>query len=426
MEAAPHPRPGQAGAGKVVSFPPVMRTMARTCLGWSAVLLGLLALSGCNSEGYPENLEYRQRSDPLVTEPPQIQPTSFDNPGQFPHFLEDPNYPLLKVPGLVRFPRDIDADKLDEIQEGLKALFGTPREPRLDRATRRALKLSQAQLEEGSTLYRLHCVHCHGLPGDGRGPTAPWINPHPRDFRQGIFKFTSSRQDLGVRKPRRRDLLRTVREGIEGTAMPSFKELQTADEDIDKIISYVIHLSLRGQTEFKIMKDLLTPGSEVGKISTALRRNLAAFARQWVDAENNPIVPPEEYPYPYPVQPADDHDGVLGDSVRNGQEIFKDSKRGGCMSCHFDYGRQGPYYYDNWGTIVRPMDLTKGVYRGGRRPIDLYYRIHSGINGSNMASLLDVEGETPKDREKRIWDLINFLQVLPYPEMRKKYDIKLD
>jgi hypothetical protein len=72
------------------------------------------------------------------------------------------------------------------------------------------------------------------------------------------------------------------------------------------------------------------------------------------------------------------------------------------------------------------MDLTKGVYRGGRRPIDLYYRIHSGINGSNMASLLDVEGETPKDREKRIWDLINFLQVLPYPEMRKKYDIKLD
>ena len=26
----------------------------------------------------------------------------------------------------------------------------------------------------------------------------------------------------------------------------------------------------------------------------------------------------------------------------------------------------------------------------------------------------------------QIWDLVNFLQVLPYPEMRRKYGIEID
>ena len=77
------------------------------------------------------------------------------------------------------------------------------------------------------------------------------------------------------------------------------------------------------------------------------------------------------------------------------------------------------YKYDAWGTIVRPTDLTTGIYRGGRRPIDLYWRIHSGINGVSMPASEKLE---PKD----IWDLVNFLQVLPYPAMREKYKINLE
>ena len=40
------------------------------------------------------------------------------------------------------------------------------------------------------------------------------------------------------------------------------------------------------------------------------------------------------------------------------------------------------------GTRCVPDDPTQksatGVYRGGMRPIDLYYRIHAGINGAPM------------------------------------------
>ena len=38
-------------------------------------------------------------------------------------------------------------------------------------------------------LYRQHCVHCHGITGDGAGPTAQFLMPYPRDFRTGEFKF---------------------------------------------------------------------------------------------------------------------------------------------------------------------------------------------------------------------------------------------
>ena len=56
----------------------------------------------------------------------------------------------------------------------------------------------------GSKHFRLHCLHCHGLTGDGRGPSGKWLNPHPRDYRQGLFKFQSVNQaaDGTIRPPR--------------------------------------------------------------------------------------------------------------------------------------------------------------------------------------------------------------------------------
>jgi mono/diheme cytochrome c family protein len=101
-------------------------------------------------------------------------------------------------------------------------------------------------------LYRRHCVHCHGVTGDGAGPTAMFLNPYPRDFRHGAFKFKSTR--LGD-KPTDDDLRRTLQQGIPGTAMPSFKLLATTE--IDALVEYVKYLAIRGETE----KSLLT---EVG------------------------------------------------------------------------------------------------------------------------------------------------------------------
>jgi mono/diheme cytochrome c family protein len=63
--------------------------------------------------------------------------------------------------------------------------------------------------------------------------------------------------------------------------------------------------------------------------------------------------------------------------------------------------------------MVRPRELPRGHFRGGRRPVDIYYRIQSGINGSGM---LKQGGLLSPDQ---IWDVVNFVRALPYPAMRQ-------
>jgi mono/diheme cytochrome c family protein len=472
VEAA---HPGQPKSGWSSAETSVISGLFTRKSAWMAAaffpgFFGLLLLGGCNSTSYPEDFQYPQRTDPLVLESLNNapMPTQFDKPGEFLRMFEEPSYPLLQFKEgpkyALRFPevdprtgkQGIPNKYLTAIESGLNELFGTPRNPivrvgtkkvgkrqyrGISKETRKALKLDTKTLERGSTLYRLHCLHCHGVPGDGRGPTAPWVNPHPRDYRQGIFKFTSVRPPAdGFWKPRRDDLLRTLRQGIDGTSMPAFNLLAT--EDLEHLVSYVIHLSLRGETEFQVMSQLLQ-GDEDSQKNVNVAEALSFWMNKLVDdgwmlSEKNVIVPPEQYPYPYkskkddrPIQPGgsgyDDQDlETLKKSVQRGHAIFKDPKKGGCIGCHFDYGRQSQLAYDAWGTIIRPANLTLGVYRGGRRPIDLYRRIYSGVNGSNMAPLVILDGESEKDHQQRLWDLVNFVQVLPYPAMRDKFGIEID
>jgi hypothetical protein len=58
-------------------------------------------------------------------------------------------------------------------------------------------------------------------------------------------------------------------------------------------------------------------------------------------------------------------------------------------------------------TTVR-WNLRLGVYRGGRRPLDLYYRIHAGINGAPMPA---AKGTVPPED---IWHIVNYIRSLPY------------
>ena len=57
--------------------------------------------------------------------------------------------------------------------------------------------------------------------------------------------------------------------------------------------------------------------------------------------------------------------------------------------------------------------MNRGIYKGGRRPIDIYWRIAKGINGAQMPG----HYPSPLD-EKQVWDLVNFVLALPYePEL---------
>jgi mono/diheme cytochrome c family protein len=314
--------------------------------------------------------------------------------------------------------------------------FGTPADPKVvgaEEAMVRALQIDSGTLREGSKLYRVHCLHCHGLTGDGRGPTARWVNPHPRDYRRGLFKFQSVDQTDGVtRKPRREDIWRTLKMGIENSSMPSFALLAT-DTEIEKLISYVIHLSIRGEVEYQIFSKYLSFNSKTGEYSSQgmetpipelVPQLTKLFVTLWYDSQSKEIIPD--------ARPVYTSEKERAEAAKRGWDIFrgKAAVQGGatCISCHTDYGRQSRWKFDEWGTLVKPTNLTAGYYRGGRRPIDLYYRIHSGINGSGMAHNGGNFRQSPEQKarnEHPIWDLVSFLQVLPYPQMRQAYGITI-
>jgi mono/diheme cytochrome c family protein len=401
-------------------------------MGGVPVLLGILLLSGCDTESYSPDQRYTVRTDPLMTQPPDTDQRRPDRPGQLPlmslgELAKDKDNPLYVLHDGKKLldPRDLSADQRAQFKRTLEDLFGTPAQPTIkptEAVTSKDLeemRLDDVTLAEGSTLYRRHCLHCHGLTGDGRGPTGPWVNPHPRDYRQGVFKFTST-MGGNDRKPRREDLLRTLRQGVEGTSMPSFGLLP--DEQLEALISYVIHLSLRGEVEFDTMLTLLKGESlEGGSIESSLKGGLEAFAERWKNYQKTEkVIKPD----PFPVV----SDDQRKQSVQRGQQIFRDPDKGGCISCHVDYGRSAVFKYDVWGTLVRPADLTAGTYRGGRRPIDLYWRVYGGINGAGMTSYdkLRPNAQQQADKVDNLWDIVNFLQVLPYPAMRQEYGISID
>jgi mono/diheme cytochrome c family protein len=406
-------------------------------LGWLLALAPLLAfLPGCGSDNYSESMIYPVRSDPLITDTSEREFPEPDRPGQLPLMnfkdIDDSRNPFHQEAKDPKFkyvdPKKLTRDDRQELEDVLQDVFGTPANPEvgmISAETRNLLQLDKDTLKEGSRLYRLYCLQCHGLTGDGRGPTSKWVNPHPRDYRLGLFKFQSVDQKKNPNSPPRRDdLYRTIHEGVEGTAMQSYNMLP--EPDLNALVSYVIHLSIRGQAEAELLKatsfdskkNTLTFGKGTGGEITAFvkgKRNTGGMVREiaeaWREAQEdtNKIVPDEAY------RIKDGDLKALAESSQRGYDIFagRGPVVGGCATCHFDFGRKSPYKFDKWGTMVKPRDLTQSVYRGGRRPIDFYYRIHSGINGSGMPS----HANTLK--ADQIWDVVNFVRALPFPEMRK-------
>jgi cytochrome c553 len=146
----------------------------------------------------------------------------------------------------------------------LERLFGTPDDPKLPEAitadddlkTLVSVENLQAasgpELAEGRGLYRTYCARCHGITGNGRGETAALVEPYPRDYRPGIFKFKSTARGS---LPLKSDLARVIKHGIAGSSMVADYQLPSGevgpldDDVIDKLVDYVIYLTIRGQVE---------------------------------------------------------------------------------------------------------------------------------------------------------------------------------
>lgn len=346
-----------------------------------------------------------------------------------------------------------DATAQGTVEKELLDKFGTPHQllawkkfP-FDYGDAEGDKPAGWRLIEGRTLYMRNCLHCHGVSGDGNGPTARFLNPRPRDYRLGKFKFTSTKSGI---KPTRHDLRNIIKQGIPGTTMPSFMLLP--DNELDAIVDYVRWLSTRGEYELRLVAAL---AGEEGGTAKSLKeavagnrsrddvlKDLAAFvtkdfpeeattaagdiADTWVqaEAEENIVLPS------IPRAGLDPTTGLpTAESLQKGRELYT-SKKAKCMDCHGPGGLGDgvlteqfwkipgtspeqeyaePGLHDDWGNMQKPRNLTKGQYRGGRRPVDLFRRVYAGIKGTQMPAF---GGTALTDEE--IWHLVNYVSMLPY------------
>jgi mono/diheme cytochrome c family protein len=237
--------------------------------------------------------------------------------------------------------------------------------------------------------------------------------------------------------------------------MPSFALLPPVQ--VDALAEYVKYLAMRGETELALMRAYFDLDDEdQGKLPETreflVAETLEPIAARWRDADAARI--------PVPEMPA----GIdLAASIAKGKELFYGDKAN-CVKCHgiTGLGDGQANDYDDWnkaiveigkevasgkekaaetqtaslspeqmaqhkadlawlakfdrvleGDALRPRtipprNLRHGIYRGGRRPLDLYYRIHAGIYGAPMPA---AAGTVPPED---IWHIVNYVLSLPY------------
>ncbi|MCB9903428.1 MAG: c-type cytochrome [Planctomycetes bacterium] len=285
---------------------------------------------------------------------------------------------------------------------------------------------------DSAELYRQQCLHCHGNEGGADGPTARFLNPLPRDYRRGIFKYTALKDKA---RPRREDLFNTLAQGIYSTAMPNFRRF--SDAELHGLVDYVQLLSMRGETEMLLAANMVS--DEALTTDMVLETYNDVWGR-WSGQDEKLITFDGPIPAPTP------------ELLHRGAELFNDPNKGNCFSCHgqagidehgHSWGGRGngsaafadvldeatgepvrsPWtgmiekkatYSDDWGHTIVPRNLEEGVFRFGRRPIDIYRRIYAGINGTPMPAIgesKDAEGN-PLLSDEDMWALVHFVRSL--------------
>ena len=206
----------------------------------------------------------------------------------------------------------------------------------------------------GRQVYERYCVQCHGARTDGAGEVARWSQPKPRDFRQGIYKFSSTPYGF---LPTTADLDRVIQNGLYGTRMPPFAALSTRERR--DVIAFLQTRSPRWRTE--------GPGT----------------------------------PITIPAEPASTREAVT-----RGRDLFEAN----CSKCHGDGTGNGPSavkgMVDDWGMAITPANLMLGRGKWARTPRDIYVRAMVGINGTPMPESADAL--TPE----QVWQIAHYVQAL--------------
>ncbi len=216
-------------------------------------------------------------------------------------------------------------------------------------------------LSLGKEVYARRCAGCHGAKGDGKGPSAVFLHPKPRDFTTGVFKFRSTAGKDSL--PTDADLYLTLTHGLWGTSMPSMQEI--SDRQRGAIVQY-----------------------------------LKTFSDRWrKESVGIPISIPSEVP-------------LTAASIEKGKVLFQTN----CALCHGEQGQaDGPLagpgmLMDDWGEPIRPAHLSlpagmPGGVKLGHDGSHLFQTIVGGIGGTPMPPFDGLKAE-------EVWDLVHYVQSL--------------
>jgi cytochrome c oxidase cbb3-type subunit 2 len=189
----------------------------------------------------------------------------------------------------------------------------------------------------GREVFRTNCQICHGIKGDGNGFMAYMLDPKPRNFTRGVFRFKST--ETGS-LPTTRNMYRTISIGVGGTGMPAWESRLTELERW-AVIYYVKTFSKKFSEG--------APGSSVV----------------------------------LGVEPA-----VTRQMIAKGKENYA---KFGCRQCHGDTGHgDGPSSIgmkDSFGFPIRPRNYhQEEQFKRGRTMRDVALTIATGNDGTPMPS----------------------------------------
>jgi mono/diheme cytochrome c family protein len=245
----------------------------------------------------------------------------------------------------------------------------------------------QPRVIDGKQLYSGYCAPCHGENGDGNGPAARFLYPKPRNFGEGKFRLATTDNAI----PSDDDLLRVVTRGMPGSAMFPFGHVR--EEDRRSLVEQV-RLLIRTATEQQILRQAAERGDTVEP--TELAQLVDDLTRP-----GEPITLPSDLPAPSEA------------SVAHGREMYRKT----CMNCHGEKGdAEGVEdQRDNNGMPTKPRDFTRGIFKGGREPRQLYARILRGMPGTPMPSSAHLSAAD-------MGDLLNFVLSLSPPGMEQRVE----
>lgn len=228
--------------------------------------------------------------------------------------------------------------------------------------------------EAGKAVYQKRCQGCHGDKGDGQGLAAVFLYPKPRDFTAGKFALRSTPTG---QMPTDDDLLKTVTNGIPGSSMPAFNYV--SEDERRNAIAYV--------------------------------KTLAVYYDEEEDKTYN-LFELRGTPTPINVPSAP---SFSPDTLKKAKSVYENDQLG-CVKCHGRLGTgDGPSAHeqvDDWGRPIKVRDFTKGVFKGGNKPEDIYTRFATGLTGTPMPAF---SGEQMSDEDR--WSVVQYVLSLKDPDV---------